>query len=323
MRTQMTKSAILQSNTNSDKGKARGFSVAFQGEIGAYSQSAVYSFFGKENVREVMPLPTFRQVFSILFKPESDNEEKVQHERQTLADCAVLPIENSLAGSVGETLDLLNSNEVRIVGEVSIPISHALLVLRDSSMRDIRKVISHPQAIAQCKEYLDSKGWQQVSVYDTAGAAKMVRDEKLKDTAAIASELAAEIYGLKILERGIEDDHSNQTRFIVIIPRQKWKSDLEHKNLETTAENQRFKTSVLFSAKHVPGSLVEALSTLSSRGINLTKIESRPMKSRPWEYYFFVDFDGSEENETCREALADLRSKTIELKVLGSYEKGM
>jgi prephenate dehydratase len=285
------------------------YSVAFQGEIGAYSQSAIYAFFGRSNVKEVLPFPTFRQVFASISAQDGRSSQG--------PDYAVVPIENSLAGSVGETLDLLLSSDVRIVGEVSIPILHALIAHKDSSVDQIKKVISHPQAIAQCKVYLDSHAWEQVSVYDTAGAAKMIRDGNLKDTAAIASELAAEIYGLKVLEHYIEDDHSNMTRFVVIESRSK-KPASEH---EEMGRSTNYKTSLLFATKHKPGSLVGALSVFSSRGLNLTKIESRPMKSRPWEYHFFVDFEGHEKDENCREALEELKSRTTELKILGSYKR--
>jgi prephenate dehydratase len=288
------------------------YSVAFQGEIGAYSQSAVYKFFGKGKVKRVVPLPTFSQVFKSLFAKDAAEEK---------SDYAVVPIENSLAGSVGETLDLLLSSNVRIIGEISISILHVLLANKDSSIDQIRKVISHPQAIAQCKEYLDSKAWEQIPVYDTAGAAKMIRDRNLRTTAAIASEIAAEIYGLKVLERRIEDDLSNKTRFIVI--QSKSKTNLIEDFKELDERSNSYKTSLLFSTAHKPGSLVGALSVFSTRGINLTKIESRPMKSQPWEYYFFVDFEGREEDQNCRKALDELKSRTIELKILGSYKRGI
>jgi prephenate dehydratase len=281
------------------------YSVAFQGELGAYSQSAVYAFFGKKNVERVIPLPTFSQVFVSLFSGQG-------------FDYAVVPIENSLAGSIGETLDLLLSTDVRIIGEVSIPIEHALLAHKGASLDLIRKVISHPQAIAQCKKYLDSKDWQQIAVYDTAGAAKMIRDENLQDTAAIASQVAAEIYGLEVLESGIQDDSSNSTRFVVIESSTKTEKSVVAQGLQSS---NIFKTSVIFSTEHKPGSLVGALSAFSTRGINLTKIESRPMKSRPWEYYFFVDFEGNTKNQNCREALRELKSKTSEIKILGSYKR--
>jgi prephenate dehydratase len=280
------------------------FTVAFQGEIGAYSQSAVFSFFGRTKVKQVRPLPTFSQVFASLFV-------------EPRCDFAVVPIENSLAGSVGESLDLLRLNDVRIIGEVKIPIEHLLLAQKNTNILQIKKVISHPQALAQCRKFLDSRQWQQVAVYDTAGAAKMIKEENLNDTAAIAGELAGEIYHLKVLARGIEDDSSNSTRFVVIARSFRQKGNRSISDFRPRGKGR--KTSVIFSTQHLPGSLVNALSTFSTRGINLTKVESRPMKSRPWEYYFFVDFEGDLEDPKCAEALRELQSCTSEIKVLGSY----
>lgn len=277
--------------------------IAFQGELGAYSQSAIYSFFTRERVDEIIPLPTLQRVFSEL-------TEKHSH---ASPNYAVVPIENSSAGSVGETFDLLVSTDVRIVGEVAVPVRHALIVHRDSEIGNIRRVISHPQALAQCRKYLDSKHWEQVSVYDTAGAVKIIKDQNLLDTAAIASELASEIYGMKLVEKSIEDDHTNSTRFLVLVSG-------SEKRIRTKPSGTD-KTSVIFSTKHIPGSLVRALSALSFRGINLSRIESRPIKSKPWEYYFYVDFDGHEDEERCRQALDDLSSQVLELKVLGSYPR--
>ncbi|MGI0079566.1 MAG: prephenate dehydratase [Nitrososphaerales archaeon] len=281
--------------------------VAFQGELGAYSQSAVYSFFGRDSVKEVMPLPTLQRVFSELCSDPEMNPSK--------PNFAVVPIENSTAGSVGETFDLLVSKDVKIIGETAVPIQHAFVIHRNADLKGIKKVISHPQALAQCREYLDAHGWQQTAVYDTAGAVKMIRDQNLLDTGAIASELSSEIYGLKLAERSVEDDHSNRTRFIVVV------SAPESSDLLEPSGND--KTSVIFSTKHSPGSLVRALSALSFRGINLSRIESRPIKSKPWEYYFYVDFDGHLKEERCKQAVEDLQTQTLELKILGSYKRAV
>lgn len=282
--------------------------VAFQGELGAYSQSAVYSFFGRDNVKKVMPLPTIQRVFSELCSDQKTNPSKPNY--------AVVPIENSTAGSVGETFDLLVSKNVKIIGETAVPIQHALVIHKDSEIKRVRKVISHPQALAQCREYLDARGWEQIAVYDTAGAVKMIRDKTLLDTAAIASELASEIYGLKLAERSVEDDHSNKTRFLVVVNA----SEVSDVLSEPSGAD---KTSVIFSTKHSPGSLVRALSVLSFRGINLSRIESRPIKSKPWEYYFYVDFDGHLKEERCKQAVEDLQTQTLELKILGSYRRAI
>ena len=285
----------------------RAVSIAFQGELGAYSQQAVYSFFGRENVKQVVPLPTLQRVFAVLVQDKG------------APDFAVVPIENSTAGSVGETIDLLIDKNVRIVGEVSIPIEHCLIIHKDTTIDKVKKVMSHPQALAQCKEYLDREGnrWEQVSVYDTAGSVKMIKEQGLKDVAGIASELAAEIYGMKMVARGIEDDKSNTTRFIGIESADKTGSLFAS---EPTGDD---KTSAIFTTKHEPGCLDRALSALSFRGINLTRLESRPIRGKPWEYCFYIDFSGHVKEERCEKAIEDLRRQTEEVKILGSYKRGV
>ncbi|MDG6904150.1 MAG: prephenate dehydratase [Nitrososphaerota archaeon] len=276
--------------------------TAIQGELGSYSQQAVYSFFGRRTIKEVLPLPTLQRVFSVLTQ------------RKGALDYAVVPIENSLAGSVGETIDLLISKDVRIVGETCIPINHCLIIHKDTTLGKIRKVMSHPQALAQCREYLDMNGknWEQVSVYDTAGSVKMIKDQGLNDTAGIASELAAEIYGMKLAKKGIEDDDTNTTRFVVI------EDARGPTETEPTGDD---KTSAIFATKHEPGCLAKALSVLSSNGINLNRIESRPFRGRPWEYYFYVDFSGHMKEKKIKNAIEDLRGEVEELKILGSYKR--
>ncbi len=249
-----------------------------------------------------MPLPTLQRVFSVLCQ------------KNGAPHFAVVPIENSLAGSVGETIDLLISKDVKIVGETSIPIRHCLIIHRDTSLARIKKVMSHPQALAQCREYLDRnvKNWEQVSVYDTAGSVKMIKEQELKDTAGIASQLASEIYGMKLAKKGIEDDPTNTTRFVVLIDAGK------KYETEPTGDD---KTSAIFATKHEPGCLVKALSVLSSNGINLNRIESRPFRGRPWEYYFYVDFSGHIKDEKIMMAVEELRGEVEELKILGSYKR--
>jgi prephenate dehydratase len=281
-------------------------SVAFQGELGAYSQAAIYSFFGRDMVREFVPLPTLQRVFDTLCAKENAPR------------FAVVPIENSTAGSVGETIDLLISRNVRIVGETSVPVEHCLIIHKETNLGKITKVMSHPQALAQCREYLDKFGrdWEQISVYDTAGSVKMIKEHNLKDTAGIASELAAEIYGLHAVKKGIEDDSSNATRFVVVEDANK-----EEETLSMPSGND--KTSAIFAVKHDPGSLVRALGCLSFRGINIEKLESRPFRGRPWEYYFYMDFSGHVKEDKCAKAIEDLRNQCEELKVLGSYSRAV
>jgi prephenate dehydratase len=280
-------------------------SVAFQGELGAYSQAAIYSFFERDMVHEVVHLPTLQRVFdTICIEKDAPR-------------FAVVPIENSTAGSVGETIDLLISKNVRIVGETSVPVEHCLIIHKNTSLDKITKVMSHPQALAQCREYLDKfgRGWEQVSVYDTAGSVKMIKEQSLKDTAGIASELAAEIYEMQLVKKGIEDDPSNATRFVVIEDSKK-----EQAPLKPTGND---KTSAIFAVKHDPGCLVRALSCLSFRGINIDKLESRPFRGRPWEYYFYMDFSGHIMEDKCAKAIEDLRNQCEELKILGSYPRGI
>ena len=283
-------------------------SAAIQGELGAYSQQAVYSFFGRDVARQIMPLPTLQRVFAA-----------VGGKMGVTPDFAVVPIENSLAGSIGETIDLLISRNVRVVGETSEPISHCLVIHKDTTIDRITKVMSHPQALAQCREYLDRNGrhWEQVSVYDTAGSVKMIKEQNLMDVAGIASELACEIYGMKLAAREIEDDPSNRTRFVVVENAENTESNLP---TEPTGDD---KTSAIFATKHEPGCLVRALSSLSSRAINVDRIESRPIKGKPWEYYFWIDFSGHVKDEKCRKAIEDLKYQTEEVKILGSYPRGV
>ncbi|MEM1743290.1 MAG: prephenate dehydratase [Nitrososphaerota archaeon] len=269
------------------------FRVAFQGERGAYSEEAAIKYFGRDV--EFIPCRDIQTVFNYVEAGKSDY--------------GILPIENSIEGSVNETYDLLTSTNLRVSGEVYLRISHCLIMHRDADIKDIKKVMSHPQAISQCKVYLSSKSFEVIPAYDTAGSVKKILEEKLLDTAAIASERAAEIYGMKIVERGIEDYGRNYTRFIVI----------SEKDSEPSGDD---KTSIIFSLPHIPGSLYNALEVFAKRQINLTKIESRPTKHRPFEYFFFVDFEGHRKDQVVREALEELVKRTLFLKVLGSYPRG-
>lgn len=279
--------------------------VAFQGELGAYSQQAVYSFFGRDYVKKVIALPTLQRVFYALCNTKVS------------PDYAVVPIENSSAGSVGETIDLLISKNVRIIGETKVPVQHCLIIHPKTTLSKIKKVMSHPQALAQCREYLDKNGksWAQISVYDTAGSIKMIKEQGLMDSAGIASKLASEIYGMKVARTGIEDDKTNTTRFVVLDDASTKSSGIITK---PTGDD---KTSAIFATKHEPGCLVKALEALSMNGINLNRIESRPYRGRPWEYYFYVDFSGHIKDEKIRNAVEELRNQVEKLKILGSYKR--
>ncbi|MGA2790029.1 MAG: prephenate dehydratase [Candidatus Bathyarchaeia archaeon] len=264
--------------------------IAFQGEHGAYSEEAAATHFGTKTAK--LPCLTLRQVF-----------EAVEDGR---AQYGIVPAENSLEGSVNDTYDLLLQTALKISGEVKIRINHCLLALPDTKLEDLKVVYSHPQALAQCAEFLERSKIATEPAYDTAGSAKMIKERHLREAGAIASERTAGIYGLKVLQRNIEDLPENFTRFFVIGP----------KDAPATGKD---KTSVVFGTPHTPGSLQRVLGELASREINLTRIESRPVRTVPWEYHFFVDFEGHRSEGKCGEALEALAKSTTFLKVLGSY----
>jgi prephenate dehydratase len=269
-------------------------SVAFQGELGAYSELAAREFFRAE-VR-VAPKPTFEAVFAAVASGK----------------CArgIIPIENSLAGSIHQNYDLLLRHRLHIVGEIKLRIVHTLIVNRGVRLAEVRRVYSHPQALAQCDRFLRSlRGVRTVPVYDTAGAVKMIREGGIRDGAAIASAQAAADYGLKILKTGIESDHRNFTRFLIL-------------SRARAPRTVHAKTSVVFATRNVAGALFKSLSVFALRDINLIKIESRPLRGRPWEYFFYLDFEGHAADPPCRKALEHLREITATLRILGSYEKG-
>jgi len=266
--------------------------AGFQGEHGAYSEEAARSFFG-ESVG-TRPCRTVKEVFQIV------EDQSCQF--------GVVPSENSIEGSVNQTYDCLLQTSLKVCGEVKIRVSHCLLVLPGTDQENIRVVYSHPQALAQCSIFLEGLRAVQEPIYDTAGAAKMIEEKNLRDAAAIASEKAAVLYGLQILRRDIQDFSENFTRFYVI-------------GKDEQIRTGQDKTSIVFGTRHTPGSLYQALSELATRRLNLTKIESRPIKGTPWEYHFFVDFEGHETDPTCSDALRALGKSTTFLKVLGSYRR--
>ncbi|MDX1813668.1 MAG: prephenate dehydratase [Candidatus Bathyarchaeia archaeon] len=266
--------------------------VAFQGERGAYSESAVYTFFGDET--EVRPCRDLTEVF------ESVGKEEVP--------VGVVPIENSLEGSVNQTYDLFLTHNLKVSGEVIIKISHCLIANPSTRLEAVKTVYSHPQALAQCRSFLERLGSDLIPTYDTAGSVKMLKEKGLKNAAAVASKKAAEIYGMKILAREIEDTPTNYTRFFAIS-----KND--------SPKTGKDKTSIIFAATHTPGSLYHALGEFAKRNINLTKIESRPTKQKAWEYNFYLDFEGHRTEENCDDALKALEKSGAFIKILGSYPK--
>ncbi len=266
--------------------------VAFQGEPGAYSESAVYQFFGSKV--QVKPCRDFRDVFESVKKQE--------------VEAGVVPVENSLEGSINQNYDLFFSYNLRVCGEVIVKIAHCLIVNPGTSKDQIKSVYSHPQALAQCRSYLEKSKWEIIPTYDTAGSVKIIKEQNLKNAAAIASERAAELYSMQILARDIADNKENYTRFFV----------LSNEDSPVTGKD---KTSIIFSAKHEPGSLYNALGEFAKRNINLTRIESRPTKKTAWEYNFYLDFEGHRTEQKCAEALKALEKYATFIKVLGSYPK--
>jgi len=266
--------------------------VAFQGERGAYSESAVYAFFGAD--ADVKPCRDFRDVFESVATQETP--------------CGVVPVENSTEGSVNQTYDLFLKYDLKVCGEVIVKIEHCLIANPSTSLESVRAIYSHPQALAQCRSFLERLGRELIPTYDTAGSVKMLREKGLKDAAAVASERAAELYGMKILARDIADNKENFTRFFVL-------------SKEDAAKSGKDKTSIIFSAAHEPGSLYHALGEFAKRNINLTKIESRPTKQTPWEYNFYLDFEGHRSEPRCNEALKALGKYAVFVKILGSYPK--
>jgi arogenate/prephenate dehydratase len=219
----------------------------------------------------------------------------------------VVPIENSIGGSIHRNYDLLLENRLLIVGEVELPVVHHLLALPGSSLERLRRVYSHPQALAQCERFLRTlSGVEIIATYDTAGSAKLVADEHLENAAAIASARAGEVFGLVALASSIQDFHDNVTRFLVI-----GRSPLTGSIPD--------KTSIVFSLPNEPGALFKALSAFALRGIDLTKLESRPIPGRPWEYLFYVDLASARDELPCARALAHLAEFAPTVRTLGSY----
>ncbi len=268
--------------------------IAFQGERGAYSEAAIYEHF---SAQDMTPIPCAS--FDIVFKAVIDGT----------CQYGMVPIENSLAGSIYQNYDLLLQNALWVVGEHHLRVSHCLIGLPGAQLSEIKKVISHPQGLAQCAGYLRSlPGVITEPVYDTAGSVKMVQAQADRTVAAIASRRAAELYGMEILAERIEDNPANFTRFLIL-------------SQDPVCPEVDAKTSIVFSLRNQPGSLFRALSALALRDIDLTKIESRPLVGKPWEYLFYIDFLGSEQDPVVKRALGHLGEYALMLRVLGSYPR--
>jgi arogenate/prephenate dehydratase len=264
--------------------------IAFQGEAGAYSEAAALRFAPEA---EVMPCRSFEEVFAAV--------------QGGVASHGILPMENSIGGSIHRNYDLLVEHELPIVGEVELHVDHCLLASPGTRMEDVKKVYSHPQALAQCQRFLENlSGVDVVPVYDTAGAAKMIQEQAPKDAAAVASRRAGEVFALAVLRESIQDFADNITRFFVIARTARDVVDPD-------------KTTIVFALQSKPGSLFRALAGFALRDINMTKLESRPLLGRPWEYMFYIDIDAARDSPVCGRALSHLGEFTHWVRTLGSY----
>jgi len=270
----------------------QGIVVAFQGEIGAYSEEAAFQFFGPSV--KVKPCESLDDVFKVVEGAE--------------VPFGIVPIENSLEGSISRVYDLLLDSSLKVCGEMELRVVHCLIANPGARVDLIRRVYSHPQALGQCQAFLKHLNCELIPTYDTAGSVKMVREMGVVDGAAIASARAAEIYGMEVIASEIEDNPNNFTRFFIL-------------SQQDSPPSGNDKTSIVFSVKHRPGALYEFLKELASRNINLTKLESRPTRQKPWDYNFYLDFEGHREDKASQEALEYLEETSLFVKVLGSYPK--
>ena len=270
--------------------------ISFQGDPGAYSELAAFEHFGTD-IRTT-PCESFESAF----------------EAVSGGQCryGLLPFENSLAGSIHRNYDLLLRHELYIVSEYHLSVQHCLLGNPGTNIEDIREVRSHPQALAQCERRLKELGVKRVAATDTAGSARLVQALNDPGLAAIASTRAAVVYGLQVLVENMEDNPSNFTRFLALSQEPLVLSDPEEGD---------YKTSVVFSLKNQPGALFKALSVFALRDIDLTKIESRPIQGKTWEYMFYIDYAGHQESKNCARAMDHLGELATYSRVLGSYPR--
>ncbi len=265
-------------------------SVAFQGVPGAYSEEAIRAHFGE----------------SVITRPANSFDELFRAVESGEVTYGMQPVENSLAGTVARAYELLMDYDLRIQAEVILRVRHTLLAPAGTKSADVKRVRSHPQALAQCDKYLKRRGFEPVAWFDTAGSARDLAASPEPHTAAIASAFAGKLYGLETLETGIEDELHNFTRFFVI-------------GHDDPPRSGSAKTSIVFAMQNKPGALYDCVGEFATRGINLTKIESRPRLNRPWQYWMYVDFDGHSQDAACEAALIGLLRRATMVKMLGSY----
>lgn len=267
--------------------------IAYQGEPGAFSERAARKLGGADAV--LVPCRDFPAIFNAVESGEADG--------------CVAPIENTLVGSIHQNYDMMLTRNLTITGEVYLHIVHCLIAPRGVTLENLRRVYSHPAALAQCTTFFREHRWlEPVSAADTAGSVRMVMTAGRSDAAALAGPLAADVYGAEILQSGIEDDPQNYTRFLLL-------------ERAARAAAHADKTSIVFTATNLPGILHKCLGAFASRGIDLSRIESRPMIGKPWDYHFYIDFLAGAEEACCKSALDELRPFTTSLRILGSYPR--
>jgi len=290
--------------------------MAFQGEYGSFSEEAVLK---NKNVLielsrskdglETIPYPSFEDVIKAIEK--------------NWVDYGILPIENSQEGTISETYDLLIKYNVYAVLDIKLRVVHCLIGHKDTEITDINRVYSHIQGLKQCSDFIDRYGWEKIPTYNTAGSVRIISEYTDRSEAAIASKRAADIYDMKILKEGIENNDRNYTRFFIISKKPQTKLEYSFNNLNTKFNNIKkevpIKTTIIFSAYHTPGALYRCIGELANRDINISKLESRPNREKNWEYFFILDFEGNIEDKKCNEAVENLRKKASFLKILGSY----
>jgi arogenate/prephenate dehydratase len=263
--------------------------LAYQGEPGAYSEAAALHYGGAQT--ETLPCKTFDEVFEAVVKKRATH--------------GVVPLENSIGGTIHRNYDLLLEHELAVTGEVELDVVHCLQALPGTTVADVKVVYSHPQALAQCERYLRDLGVSVEAVYDTAGGAKLIAEQKQAGAAALASRRAAEVFGLEVLQEAVQDFEFNITRFAII---------------GGTPAADANKTTIVFALPSTPGALFKALSVFALRDINLTKLESRPIRGRPWEYLFYVEVEARRDDLLCARALTHLAEFARWTRVLGTYK---
>ena len=267
--------------------------IAYQGEPGAYSEAALLAYFGEQS--SPVACRTFEAVFAAVEAGDCDS--------------GMLPIENSLAGSIHHNYDLLLAHNLHIAGEYFLAVRHCLIALPGATLKDIRKIISHPQALAQCANFLGSlPGVVSEAAYDTAGSVRMIQEQGDPQVAAIASYRAAVVHELPVLAERIEDHPANYTRFLALAT-------------HPVMGGGEAKTSIVFTLRNQPGTLFKALGVFALRDIDLYKIESRPLTGQPWEYLFYIDFAGHADDINCKRALEHLQEMAPFYRLLGSYPR--